>query len=340
MKTTLLAIAPMLGLALVSVSLRGCREAPVAGGWEEGAETLVSFAAGGASINPRSGGRMEGARAGEARIFGGIKMVWCPPGEFLMGSPDGEEGRDDDERQHRVTLTKGFWLANTETTQGQWENAMGTDVAELKRTGDFAFGEVTATGPEVAMYFVSWDDAQSWLAAMNERHPLPEGWKWDLPTEAQWEYAARAGTATAVYSGALENKGANNAPGLDAIAWYGGNSSVGYEGEGYDTSDWPEKQYPGGTAGVREVGLKEANAWGLHDMIGNVWEWCRDWYGEYPSGEVVDPSGPERDTRRVCRGGSWSNEVPVCRAAYRSWLPPDLRLDDVGFRPAAVPASP
>jgi len=281
---------------------------------------------------------MEGSRAGEVRTFGGIEMVWCPPGEFTMGSPEGERGRRDDETQHRVTLTKGFWLAKTETTQGQWESVMGTDVEELKRTGNIKFGDVTARGAHVAMYFVSWDDAQSWLAAMKERYPLPEGWVWELPTEAQWEYAARAGTTTAVYNGHLEIKGLRNSPSLDVIAWYGGNSSVGYTGQGVDTSGWSEKQYPRGTAGVREVGLKQANAWGLHDMIGNVWEWCRDGYGEYPTSAVTDPSGPETGSFRVRRGGSWIDYALFCRSACRNGDTPRLRRDFIGFRPALVPS--
>jgi len=286
---------------------------------------------------PASSG-MEGARAGEVREFGGIEMVWCPPGEFLMGSPEGEEGRFGDERQHRVILTRGFWLAKTETTQGQWYSVMGTDVAELKRTGIGTIGEVTARGADVAMNFVSWDDAQAWLAQMNERHPLPEGWKWELPTEAQWEYACRAGTTTAVYNGPLEIQGQMDVPGLDLIAWYSGNSSVGYTGQGVDASNWPEKQYPGGAAGAREVGLKQANAWGLHDMIGNVNEWCRDWFGYYPTDAVTDPSGPERGGGRVFRGGSWLSSAWMCRSAFRFFARPGDRVSNFGFRPALVPS--
>jgi formylglycine-generating enzyme required for sulfatase activity len=113
-----------------------------------------------AAVLPSRG--MEVSLAGETREFGGIEMVWCPPGQFLMGSPAGEEGREDNETQHRVTLTKGFWMAKTETSQAQWESVMGTNVAELKRTGidGETYGDVNATGPEVAMYFTSWDDAQ------------------------------------------------------------------------------------------------------------------------------------------------------------------------------------
>jgi len=283
---------------------------------------------------------MEGSRAGEVRELGGIEMVWCPPGEFVMGSPASEEGRDDDETQHGVKLTRGFWLAKTETTQGQWESVMGSDVAALKASGvkDKTFGEVNATGRDVAMYFTNWEDAQAYLAKLNGNNPLPEGWKWDLPTEAQWEYACRAGTTTATYAGALSIKGKNKAPALDPIAWYGGNSSVGYTDKGFDTSGWEEKQYPGGTAGAREVGLKKANDWGLYDMIGNVWEWCADWHGDYPSGVATNPTGAAAGSLRVSRGGSWYSIAAHCRLANRGRNAPGSRLNYLGFRVAAVPA--
>jgi formylglycine-generating enzyme required for sulfatase activity len=256
-----------------------------------------------------------------------------------MGSPEDEAGRFDNETLHQVTLSRGFWLALTECTQGQWESVMGTDVAEMERTGveGKTLGEVHATGAMVAMYFTSWVDARNWLAKMNQKHPLPAGWKWDLPTEAQWEYACRAGTETALPNGPLTIKGDHNGPELEAIAWYGGNSSVGYKDNGVDTSGWKDKRYPGGTAGAREVGLKQANAWGLHDMIGNVWEWCTDWYGDYPSGATSDPTGPTNGSDRVFRGGGWEFRAALCRSAVRVWGTPGERGDGCGFRPAAVP---
>ena len=159
-----------------------------------------------------------------------------------------------------------------------------------------------------------------------------------LPTEAEWEYACRAGTRGMSYAGDFAIKGKNNAPGLEAIAWYGGNSSVGYEGQGWDTAGWPEKQYPGGNAGPRRVGGKEANAWGLRDMLGNVWEWTGDWYGSYPVGEARDPPGPADGVFRVGRGGSWSHDAAFCRAASRRGIGPGFRLYSLGFRPALVPS--
>jgi len=306
------------------------------GGEELGSDATMSRALADGESAFHSARGMEGSRAGEAREFGGIEMHWCPPGEFRMGSPESEPGRDPDERQRQVTLTRGFWIARTETTQAQWERAMGTCAAQQRDKGN-AHGEITAVGPGVAAYFVSWDDAWEWVATMNRLHPLPEGWRWTLPTEAQWEYACRAGSETAVYSGPIEILGQNHAPALDAIAWYGGNSSVGYEGPGRDTSAWNEKQYPGGVAGTREVGGKVPNAWGLHDMIGNLWEWCADWYGEYQGDEVADPTGPPSGTLRVARGGSWDGIARFGRSATRSKSAPGMRYGYLGFRAVVVP---
>jgi formylglycine-generating enzyme required for sulfatase activity len=256
-----------------------------------------------------AGSGMEGSRAGEVREFGGIEMVWCPPGEFLMGSPKDEADRNDDETQHRVTLTRGFWMAKTETTQRQWESVMGTDVTQQKAKGDH-YGEVTGEGATHPMYFVNWEDAQEYLEKMNGQHPMPLGWKWVLPTEAQWEYACRAGTerAFATTSGTLGD--------LDEMAWYDGNS--------------------GST--TNPVGTKKANAWGLHDMHGNVWEWCSDRYGEYSSGSSSDPTGATTGVRRVYRGGSWDELAHYCRSASRNRRTPYHRYVNLGFRPALVPS--
>jgi len=251
---------------------------------------------------------MEGGKAGETRVFGGIEMVWCPPGSFAMGSPaprkfevldwkmewGGEEGRIHLETRHRVTLTQGFWLAKTETTQQQWESVMGGNPSEFK-------------GPDLPVETVSWDDVQKWLAEMNRRHPLPEGWGWDLPTEGQGEYACRAGTR-GPYAGSGK---------LDAMGWYDGNS--------------------GGK--TKPVAMKQANDWGLHDMHGNVWEWCRDWYWEYSTDSITDPVGIASGSHRVFRGGSWRAIAQECRSAVRIAGKPDIQsIDFIGFRPAIVPA--
>lgn len=252
-----------------------------------------------------SSGRMEGEAAGERRVFGGIEMVWCPPGQFMMGSPEpwifevsqwlfifgGEEGRSDLESRHGVKLTSGFWLAKTETTQDQWEEIAGQNPSHFK-------------GENLPVEKVSWKDVQKWLEEINLKYPLPEGWAWDLPTEAQWEFACRAGK-----SGGYEGWK------LDEVGWYDVNSG--------------NQSHP--------VGEKRANDWGLHDMHGNVWEWCRDWFEDYPPGGAVDPTGPAKGIARIHRGGGWSNAAHHCRAAYRASDTPGTRLKNLGFRVAIVP---
>ncbi len=152
-----------------------------------------------------------------------------------------------------------------------------------------------------------------------------------LPTEAEWEYAARAGTTTAIYTGVLTIAGRHNGPELDPIAWYGGNSGVSYAG-GIDCSGWHEKQYPSSTCGPHPVGQKKANAWGLYDTLGNVWQWVWDRYGSYPSGAATDPTGPRTEGGRVERGGSWDNDASYARAAGRFGVHPTDRDAETGFR--------
>lgn len=254
---------------------------------------------------PSGGSSMEGTRAGELRTFGGIEMVWCPPGEFVMGSPLAENGRLDNEKQTQVKLTTGFWLAKTECTQGQWQAVMGTSVSEQKAKGDSYYNDLSGVGAQQPMYFVSWEDAMLFCENRNRESPAGAGWQWSLPTEAQWEYACRAGT-TGPYSGELGK-----------LAWYDENAD--------------------GT--TQEVGTKEANAWGLHDMLGNVWEWCADWYGgTLPGG--VDPSNTATSISRVIRGGSWNDHAARCRAARRNGFEPAFGCDFVGFRPGLVPSAP
>jgi formylglycine-generating enzyme required for sulfatase activity len=151
---------------------------------------------------------------------------------------------------------------------------------------------------------VSWDDAQAFIAKLNEKQILPLGWKFALPTEAQWEYACRAG-----------ERGPYSGGGLDEVGWYCGNSG--------------EKTH--------EVGIKKPSLWGLHDMHGNVEEWCADWYDDTMKGGA-DPTGPSLGDRRVLRGGSWRNFASGCRAAHRSRILPGSRNYDLGFRPALVPS--
>jgi formylglycine-generating enzyme required for sulfatase activity len=242
--------------------------------------------------------KMEGSKAGEERDFEiapGVKitMCWIPPGEFIMGSPVGELGRGDDETQRRVRISKGFWLAKTETTQAQWRAVMGSNPSDL-------------SGDDLPVESVSWNDIArpgGFIEKSNQATAVGEG-RFSLPTEAQREYACRAGE-TGPYSGGT----------IDQVAWYSYNSDA--------------KTHP--------VGSKKPNAWGLHDMHGNVWEWCADWYGNELSGGI-DPQGASTGVSRVNRGGSWLSNAAYCRAADRNWYYPDYRSNHLGFRPALVPS--
>jgi len=254
------------------------------------------------------------------------RLRWIPPGRFLMGSPEEEAGRWDCEGpQHLVTIGDGFWLADTTCTQALWQAVMGDNPSEFK----------SAARP---VEQVSWDDVQRFLASINERLP---GLDLVLPTEAQWEYACRAGTDAATYAGDLTILGGRNAPALDPIAWYGGNSGKGFDlPNGYDSSDWPEKQYSHNTAGTRAVKLKAPNEWGLHDMLGNVSEWCADpWQAGYdgaPADGSIWQDASTSGAKRVLRGGSWRNSAHYVRSASRGAVGPGVRIDDTGFRCARV----
>jgi len=261
-----------------------------------------------------------------------------------MGSPADEPGRDDIENQHRVRLSRGFWLGRTEVTQGEWQTVMGRSLSAHARAVGKDLEFVYNEGRDWPMYQVSWDEAVEYCRKLTERERaagrLPVGWVYRLPTEAQWEYACRAGSRGAVYTGGITIRGDRNVSELDAIAWYGGNSSVGYSGKGSDSSGWPEKQHAGDTSGPRKVGQKRANAWGFQDMLGNVYEWTSNWYGDYPSGTTVDPRGPSTGDFRGYRGGSWFASGKFCRSAYRGRFSPGFRTNLVGFRVAAVPSNP
>ncbi len=218
-----------------------------------------------------------------------MPFAFCPAGSFTMGSPAWEKNRSSSENQVSVTLSKAFWMAKTEVTQAQWCAVMGSNPSHFE-------------GDKLPVEKVSWKDAHEFIKNINDSGVIPEGWKMTLPTEAQWEYACRAGE-TGAYSGGT----------VDQVAWI----------------KWDRESK------TNKVGKKKPNLWGLHDMHGNVWEWCEDWYADKLVGGT-DPSGPALGNNRVRRGGSWNNIDAVCRAAYRGSGHPDLRNYVLGFRPALV----
>ena len=183
--------------------------------------------------------------------------------------------------------------------------------------------------PERPVDHVSWHDAQAFLDRLGQR---VEGLRPALPSEAQWEYACRAGSEAATYAGPLELRGECDAPVLDDIAWYCGNSGVDFDlPTGYDSSEWPQMQHPHTRAATRVVARKRPNAWGLHDMLGNVWEWCADPRRRYGPEPARDPLGTA-GTKRCSRGGCWHASARYCRAAFRYSHHPDNRSHYLGFR--------
>ena len=206
----------------------------------------------------------------------GLTYVWIPPGKFRMGCSPGDDGCGDDEKPvHDVTISKGFWLGQTSVTQQAYRRVTGQDPSNHK-------------GADFPVETVDWDEAKTYCAAIGGR----------LPTEAEWEYAARAGSTGARYGN------------LDEIAWHTGNS--------------------GGH--VSRSGAEAANAFGLYDMLGNTWQWVADWYGTYPAGAVSDPSGAAPSPYRSLRGGSWGSVSRLVRVSYRGWVEPGHRGGKLGIR--------
>ena len=258
-----------------------------------------------------------GGQAGEPRVIEDVRLRWCPPGRFTMGSPPTETSRRADEAQVDVTLTRGFWMAAFETTQGQWQRIAGA-FPDKPPTEAFGLGEA------FPMYWVNYAEAEGFCRALTERarraSAIPASAEFRLPTEAQWEYACRAGTTTATAFGDRVRRGDANFkidPRLDG-----------------DGPPSPGRATP--------AGAFRANAWGLHDMYGNIFEWCRDWYhATLPGG--VDPDvqvkgEPNRDGSysRVRRGAAWNDEAHWCRSAMRLRYEPERRSDHIGFRVVLV----
>jgi formylglycine-generating enzyme required for sulfatase activity len=229
----------------------------------------------------------------DSKPVGPSGFVWIPPGTFTMGSPITEAERGGDEVQHLVTLTRGFWLSDHEVTQGEFESVMGSNPSWHKGDSNRPVEKVT------------WESAILYCQKLTERDRavgrITSQQSYRLPTEAEWEYAARAGSTGVRYGN------------LDDIGWYLGNSGLGPH---------PVKQ-------------KSPNAWGLYDMLGNVWEWCSDHWADYPTGAAVDPVGPNTGSLYVFRGGAWGNEARFSRSASR-WGSDSSVLsvrNDLGFRP-------
>ncbi|MBQ7589725.1 MAG: SUMF1/EgtB/PvdO family nonheme iron enzyme [Verrucomicrobia bacterium] len=238
-----------------------------------------------------------------------MEMIRIEPGTFMMGSPTDELGRYSFETQHGVILTKGYWLGKFEVTQAQYEAVMGKNPSNFK-------------GADLPVERVSWYDATEFCKKLTEIEKeagrLPDGYEYTLPTEAQWECACRAGTTTALNSG-KNLSDAEECPEVDEVGWYQYNSD--------------DKTHP--------VGQKQPNAWGLYDMHGNVCEWCKDWYGSYPSVAVTvtDPTGPDTPAimDRIIRGGGWNTNASSCRSADRSMGSPAFSWNRCGFRVALAP---
>lgn len=240
-----------------------------------------------------------GRKAGEERSDNKLKMkfCWCPKGKFRMGSPITEPTRYPNESQIDVTLSSGFWMGKYEVTQSQYRAVMGKNPSRF-------------IGDSFPAERVNWTDATEFCKKLTELEQaagrLPKGWEYRLPTEAQWEYACRAGTTTAFSFG-------NDVKQLAKYAWYYG-------------------KLDGSTI---RVGQKKPNPWGLYDMHGNVAEWCRDWYSEkLPGG--TNPEFTKPSFGRVFRGGGWSYTGSACRSAYRFGNLPAVRLYNLGFRVARV----
>jgi formylglycine-generating enzyme required for sulfatase activity len=253
---------------------------------------------------------MLGKEPGQARDDNGLKLklVWCPPGKFTMGSPKSEADRNNDEDQVEVALTKGFWLGKFEATRSEWKQMMANEPwNDGQRIVVEGADDIPATN-------VRWEEGMEFCRKLTERERqagrVPEGWEYTLPTEAQWERACRAQTETRFSFGDDESK-------LGEYAWFAGNATKS------------DEKTP------HHVGQKKPNAWGLYDMHGNVWEFCRDWSGKLPGGS--DPEVTQlgvTDHHRAIRGGSWGNTAWSCRSAERAGSIVGARNVYLGFRVA------
>lgn len=296
---------------------------------------LLSLAVGRAHAQLPLGADAGLARPSRAKRFTnqvGIKMVWIPPGEFMMGS-DNADADTDEKLAHHVKLTGGFYIGRFEVTQGEWQKVIGTDLRAQRQKVNSS-GLLKGESDKYPMYYVGWSDAQEFVQKLNQ---LNDGYFYRLPTEAEWEYACRAGT-TGDYAGKL-----------DALAWYANNS-----GEGYidfeeivridpDEKNYAKRQEENGNVS-HPVGTKKPNGWGLYDMHGNVFEWVQDIYHDSYRGAPIDGTAWLAEGRRcfggsycrVLRGGSWVGRAIGVRSTSRTPAGPDVRSYNKGFRVVAV----
>lgn len=254
-------------------------------------------------------------------------MIYVRGGSFKMGASQYDDNADDDEFPAHYVSVRDYYMGETEVTQAIWESVMGSNPSKFR-------------GGDLPVEQVSWDDCQIFIRKLNN---LLEselgGMHFALPSEAEWEYAARAGSNAALYNDEdLEIWSKNNAPNLGKYAWYSGNCGQDYrtsEGcdvaHGFDITKWPEKQYDDNIGGTHPVGKKQPNAWGFYDMLGNVWEWCDDWYHPYSSSDY-DVRGSIVGTSRVFRGASWCNGAKMCRLSNRGSYTPDRKSSGHGIR--------
>ncbi|MGH9218031.1 MAG: formylglycine-generating enzyme family protein [Vicinamibacterales bacterium] len=267
----------------------------------------------------RQAASFRGRQVGDERKVDAMDLCWCPPGRFVMGSPRSEPERRPGEDQVEVTLTRGFWMAKFEATQGLWKRVAGELPGPLTK-------ELPA-GDDLPVGNVNFPETEDFCRRLTERGrksgELPNGWEFRLPTEAQWEYACRAGTTAATSFGdSLSSRQAN------------------FKGKPYNGAE------PGPSLNrAAPVGSYPANPWGLHDMHGNTFEWCRDWYhSRLPGGADPDlyaardtaQRSEHGDISRVRRGGCWSDEGWPCRSAFRVRFEPERRYDHIGFRVVIV----
>jgi sulfatase modifying factor 1 len=238
----------------------------------------------------------------------GVKFVWIRPGTFVMGSPREEKGRNEAEVQHTVELTKGFYMGVYPVTQGQWHAGLMRDYVAPWEGFDLANPSRFQGSKDLPVETVCWNDCQLFIKKLREKDRK----RYRLPTEAEWEYACRAGTTTPFHFGETISTDQAN---------YAGGAVYGDGKKGVDR----KKTTP--------VGSFRPNAWGLHDMHGNVAQWCQDRFANFTRQSVVDPQGPAKGGSRVLRGGSWEYGPARCRSACRAWESPDNRgTGNYGFR--------